>query len=58
MNGTLTVEDASSNPATLNVTGNYTQSNTGLLNIKLNGTTSGTTYDTSTSPVMSPWPER
>lgn len=45
MNGPLTIEDVSSNPATLNVTGNYTQTANGVLNIKLNGTTPGTQYD-------------
>src|SRR5205085_6334473 len=45
MNGPLTIEDSVGNPATLNVTGNYTQTANGVLNVKLNGTTAGTSYD-------------
>ena len=32
-------------PGAVTITGNYTQSSTGVMNVELNGTTAGTTYD-------------
>jgi hypothetical protein len=43
-NATVTVGDSSTRPGKLTVTGTYTQSATGMLNVAVEGTTVGTQY--------------